>query len=51
MMLTMPLANGIDNILVSIYGLEVFDMGELGVGFMYGALGIGLILSSFFLIC
>ncbi|MCS0790613.1 MFS transporter [Cytobacillus firmus] len=48
MMLTMPLANGIDNILVSIYGLEVFDMGELGVGFMYGALGIGLILSSFF---
>ncbi|MDM5227790.1 MFS transporter [Cytobacillus sp. NJ13] len=48
MMLTMPLANGIDNILVSIYGLEVFNMGELGVGFMYGALGIGLILSSFF---
>ncbi|WP_394140975.1 MFS transporter [Cytobacillus oceanisediminis] len=47
-MLTMPLANGIDNILVSIYGLEVFDMGELGVGFMYGALGLGLILSSFF---
>ncbi|MCM3707491.1 MULTISPECIES: MFS transporter [Cytobacillus] len=48
MMLTMPLANGIDNILVSIYALEVFDMGELGVGFMYGSLGIGLILSSFF---
>ncbi len=47
-MLTMPLANGIDNILVSIYGLEVFEMGELGVGFMYGALGLGLIISSFF---
>ncbi|WP_331377459.1 MFS transporter [Alkalihalophilus pseudofirmus] len=43
---TMPLANGIDNVLVSIYALEVFEMGELGVGILYAALGLGFIFSS-----
>lgn len=45
---TMPLANGIDNVLMSVYALEVFAMGELGVGFIYAALGLGFIVSSFF---
>ncbi|MCM3488163.1 MFS transporter [Alkalihalophilus marmarensis] len=43
---TMPLANGIDNVLVSVYALEVFEMGELGVGILYAALGLGFIFSS-----
>lgn len=46
--LTMPLANGIDNVLMSVYALEVFSMGDLGVGFIYSALGLGFIVSSFF---
>ncbi|TFB22770.1 MFS transporter [Filobacillus milosensis] len=45
---TMPIANGIDNVLLSIYALEVFEMGDLGVGLIYGSLGVGLVLSSFF---
>lgn len=45
--LTTPLANGIDNVLMSVYALDVFKMGDLGVGFIYGALGLGFILSSF----
>ncbi|UTR10756.1 MFS transporter [Evansella sp. LMS18] len=46
--ITMPLANGIDNVLINVYALEVFGMGEIGVGLMYAALGLGFILSSFF---
>ncbi|RXI96643.1 MFS transporter [Anaerobacillus alkaliphilus] len=45
---TMPLATGIDNVLVNVYALEVFKMGELGVGFIYASLGLGFIISSFF---
>lgn len=45
--ITMPLANGIDNVLVNVYALEVFEMGELGVGFIYASLGVGFIISSF----
>ncbi|MGP4072667.1 MFS transporter [Piscibacillus sp. B03] len=45
--LTMPIANGIDNVLISVYALEVFKMGDLGVGLIYGSLGVGLVLSSF----
>lgn len=45
---TMPLANGVDNVLISIYALDVFHMGEIGVGFMYAGLGLGFILSSLF---
>ncbi|MED1601957.1 MFS transporter [Alkalihalophilus marmarensis] len=43
---TMPLANGIDNVLVSVYALEIFEMGEFGVGILYAALGLGFIFSS-----
>src|SRR5699024_10390659 len=38
---TMPLANGIDNVLMSIYALDVFKMGDIGVGLIYGCLGLG----------
>ena len=45
---TMPLANGIDNVLMSVYALDVFHMGDLGVGFIRATLGLGFIISSFF---
>ncbi|WP_285755398.1 MFS transporter [Parageobacillus sp. G301] len=40
-----PLFNGIDNVLISIYAVQEFDLGDIGVGLFYGALGIGLMLS------
>lgn len=40
--------DGAFNVLISVYGSELFQMGELGVGLLYGALGIGMV-SSFFL--
>jgi MFS family permease len=46
--LTMPLANGVDNVLMSVYALEVFRMGNIGVGLIYGSLGLGFVVSSFF---
>ncbi|WP_078577701.1 MFS transporter [Salipaludibacillus agaradhaerens] len=46
--ITMPLANGIDNVLMSVYALDVFAMGELGVGFTYAFLGLGFMISSLF---
>ncbi|RKO63678.1 MFS transporter [Caldibacillus debilis] len=41
-----PLFNGIDNVLISVYAVQEFHLGDLGVGLFYGALGIGLMLSS-----
>jgi MFS family permease len=46
--LTMPLANGVDNVLMSVYALDVFQMGDIGVGLIYGSLGLGFVVSSFF---
>lgn len=43
-----PLFNGIDNVLISIYAVEEFKLGDLGVGLFYGSLGIGLVLSFAF---
>ena len=40
-----PLLNGIDNVLISVYAVEEFHLGDLGVGIFYGSLGIGLMLS------
>jgi MFS family permease len=40
-----PLFNGIDNVLISIYAVQEFNLGDIGVGLFYGALGIGLMLS------
>ncbi|HDX9578733.1 TPA: MFS transporter [Bacillus pseudomycoides] len=39
--------NGIDNVLISVYAINEFHLGDVGVGLFYGALGIGLILSFF----
>ncbi|MFD1334836.1 MFS transporter [Oceanobacillus iheyensis] len=43
----MPLANGIDNIVFNLIALDVFNKGNIGVGLIYGALGIGFVFSSF----
>lgn len=40
-----PLFNGIDNVLISIYAVQEFKLDDVGVGLFYGALGIGLMLS------
>lgn len=37
--------NGIDNVLISVYAVKEYNLGEVGVGLLYGALGIGLALS------
>ncbi|MFJ5713651.1 MFS transporter [Neobacillus sp. NPDC093127] len=37
--------NGIDNVLISVYAINEFQLGDVGVGLFYGALGIGLMLS------
>ncbi|WP_233522637.1 MFS transporter [Peribacillus glennii] len=39
--------NGIDNVLISVYAVKIYELGEIGVGMFYGALGIGLMLSFF----
>ncbi|MFE4713674.1 MFS transporter [Paenibacillus sp. NPDC056722] len=43
--LLVPLVNGLDNVLISVYAVQEFGAGDLGVGAFYGALGIGLSLS------
>lgn len=40
-----PLINGIDNVLISVYAVNIFKLGDMGVGLFYGALGIGLVFS------
>ncbi|GGP10871.1 MFS transporter [Oceanobacillus neutriphilus] len=45
-MLLMPLANGVDNVIFNLIALEVFDKGDLGVGLIYSSLGVGFVLSS-----
>ncbi|WP_066319055.1 MFS transporter [Bacillus sp. FJAT-29814] len=37
--------NGIDNVLISVYAVKEYNLGDVGVGLFYGALGIGLALS------
>ncbi|MFD3445604.1 MFS transporter [Microbacteriaceae bacterium 4G12] len=37
--------NGIDNVLISVYAVKEYHLGDVGVGLFYGALGIGLMLS------
>jgi sugar phosphate permease len=39
---------GVVNVLISIYGFEVFHQGNRGVGVLYGALGAGFLVSGFF---
>ncbi|WP_241654713.1 MFS transporter [Sporolactobacillus shoreae] len=45
--LLVSLITGIDNILISIYAVKIFHLGEFGVGLFYGALGIGLFCSFY----
>jgi MFS family permease len=40
-----PLTNGIENVLLSVYAIETFDAADLGVGVLYSVLGTGLIIS------
>ncbi|SEU28977.1 MFS transporter [Paenibacillus sp. NFR01] len=41
-----PLLNGWDNVLISVYAVQVFHAGDAGVGAFYAALGIGLSVSA-----
>jgi MFS family permease len=41
----LPLTNGIENVLLSVYAIETFDAADLGVGILYSVLGTGFILS------
>lgn len=41
----MASVSGIDNVLISVYAVNVYHLGDVGVGLFYGSLGIGLILS------
>ncbi|MEH7885298.1 MFS transporter [Bacillus sp. JJ1609] len=43
-----PLINGIENILLSVYAVETFGKADLGVGVFYSFLGLGLIISPLF---
>ncbi|WP_036668471.1 MFS transporter [Paenibacillus sp. HW567] len=45
--LLLPILNGWDNVLISVYAVQVFHAGDIGVGAFYAALGIGLSLSFF----
>ncbi|WNS41638.1 MFS transporter [Paenibacillus sp. MMS20-IR301] len=45
--LLVPIINGWDNVLISVYAIQVFRAGDSGVGAFYAALGIGLSLSFF----
>ncbi|MEH7109239.1 MFS transporter, partial [Bacillus sp. JJ1764] len=37
--------NGIDNVLISVYAVKEYHLGDVGVGLFYGALGNGLTVS------
>jgi MFS family permease len=41
----LPLTNGIENVLISVYAVETFKAADLGVGVLYSVLGTGFILS------
>ncbi|WP_054943017.1 MFS transporter [Paenibacillus ihuae] len=45
--LLVPVINGWDNVLISVYAVQEFHAGDAGVGTFYAALGIGLSLSFF----
>lgn len=45
--LLVPMLNGLDNVLISVYAIQEFQAGDIGVGAFYAALGIGLSLSFF----
>lgn len=42
-----PIGGGAINVLISVYGYQVYKAGDSGVGILYGALGIGFLISGF----
>jgi predicted MFS family arabinose efflux permease len=42
-----PIGGGVINVLLSVYGYQVFHGGNKGVGILYGSLGAGFLLSGF----
>lgn len=42
-----PIGGGAINVLLSVYGYQVFHSGSIGVGVMYGSLGFGFLISGF----
>lgn len=46
--MVIPLINGIENVLLSVYAVDTFGKADLGVGLFYSALGLGLIISPLF---
>ncbi|PKG24611.1 MFS transporter [Niallia nealsonii] len=43
--LLIPLANGMENVLISVYAVQTFQAADLGVGILYSVLGIGFLIS------
>ncbi|MFD2443932.1 MFS transporter [Bacillus sp. CGMCC 1.16607] len=41
----LPLTNGIENVLISVYAIDTFQAADLGVGILYSVLGTGFIVS------
>ncbi|WIG59316.1 MAG: hypothetical protein OJF49_002063 [Ktedonobacterales bacterium] len=41
-----PLGGGMLNVLLSVYAFQVFHAGDAGVGVLYGAIGVGLLLGG-----
>ncbi|WP_172195810.1 MFS transporter [Saccharibacillus qingshengii] len=41
-----PIGGGAINVLISVYGYQVFGAGDRGVGVLYGSLGVGFILGG-----
>lgn len=37
--------NGIDNVLISVYAVKDYHLGDVGIGLFYGCLGVGLMVS------
>jgi MFS family permease len=44
--LVWPIGGGAINVLLSVYGYQVFHSGNTGVGVMYGALGLGFLMGG-----
>lgn len=46
-MILWPMGGGVINVLISVYGFQFFHSGNQGVGILYGALGVGFLISGF----
>ncbi|MGG1664152.1 MFS transporter [Brevibacillus sp. NRS-1366] len=40
------IGGGIINVLISVYAYQVFDAGKMGIGLLYGAIGLGFIIGG-----